>query len=102
MTELARLLRSRDIALTVVVYPWPDQVLAKDLNSRQVLFWRNWARDNGAAFIDLFPGFIGPTLANDDDPKEIIRRFYVPYDFHFNEAGHALIAEAFLAALELP
>jgi len=91
MSKLRRLLAERGIRMTVVVYPWPDQVAQKDLDSLQVRFWREWTDKNNAGFVNLFPNFI------DDRPAEdLYKTYYIPYDNHFNELGHQRIAARFL------
>ena len=89
---LARL-RSQDVGLTVVVYPWPDQIMARDIPSRQVRYWADWTTERGVRFIDLFPLFI-----RDSDPEQILHRYFIAGDVHFNEDGHRLVAEGFLMA----
>ncbi len=89
--RLQALLERHGVALELVVYPWPDQILRRDLASRQVTFWRAWAEANGVPFLDLFPRFIGG-----GDPIETVRRYYIPNDFHWNAAGHRLVAQALL------
>lgn len=84
-------LNSAGKKLTVVVYPWPQQVVEADLESVQVTFWRNWADQRGVKFIDLFPTFIGPNRA-----QETLSTLYIPGDYHFNAAGNRRFAEAFL------
>lgn len=96
MDALDALLRSRDIELTVAVYPWPAQILKGDLRSRQVTHWEAWAREHERGFIDLFPAFIEA----DEDPRETVRRLFIPWDVHWNEAGHALMAREVLAHLD--
>lgn len=97
LDKLQAFLKERGIPLTVAVYPWPDQILARDLESRQVTFWRAWAKEQGAGFVNLFPVFI-----NDKDPVATITDYFIPYDVHFNAAGHALVAKAFLEQYRLP
>lgn len=94
MDALVGLLRPRGICLTVAVYPWPDQVLERDRNSRQVRFWREWAQQNGAGFIDLFPEFVGS-----EDPALVVERDFIPGDVHWNASGHRRVAEAVLREL---
>ena len=55
MTEIAECLRARNVRLTVVVYPWPQQVRVGNLNSRAVTALREWAQVHEADFINLFP-----------------------------------------------
>jgi hypothetical protein len=91
MDRLRALLERHGVALELVVYPWPDQILRGDLESRQVTFWRAWAEANHVSFLDLFPRFIGR-----GNPVETVRRYYIPSDFHWNAAGHRLVADALL------
>jgi hypothetical protein len=91
MDRLDELLRPRGIGLTVAVYPWPDQIRHHDLQSKQVVFWRAWAAAHGAGFIDYFPRFIGAAPA-----REVLDRYFIRGDVHWNEEGHRLIAEGFL------
>lgn len=91
LDKLHAFLSARGVPLTVAVYPWPDQILARDLDSRQVAFWRAWAEKLGVGFVNLFPAFI-----DGRDPEKVILEDFIPYDVHFNAAGHARVAKAFL------
>ncbi|MDH5387056.1 MAG: hypothetical protein OEY06_01255 [Gammaproteobacteria bacterium] len=94
MTMLANLLKTNNIKLTIVVYPWPDQIWHKDLESKQVIFWQNWSKEHNADFINLFPTFI-----NASNPKKTIEDYFIFGDFHWNKKGHNLIAESILPQL---
>ena len=94
MTEIAKFLRERNVRLTVVVYPWPQQVRAGNPESRAVTEWRDWAQANGADFIDLFPEILGQGNA-----EEVLEKFYIRNDAHWNEAGNRLVGEALLRKL---
>jgi hypothetical protein len=91
MDRLDDLVRRRGIGLTVAVYPWPDQIRHHDLRSKQVEFWKAWAAGHGAGFIDYFPRFIGP-----GPPDEVLDRYFIRGDVHWNEAGHQVVAQGFL------
>jgi hypothetical protein len=86
MAQLAELLARHHVKLTVGVYPWPDQVLAHDLPSKQEAVWREWAQGHGAGFIDCFPVFM------QGDGREMVRREFIRGDIHWNEAGHRRVA----------
>lgn len=95
MTKLAALLAQRKIALTIAVYPWPDQVVSDPSpDSLQVQVWRKWCAEHGARFINHFPQFAADTPP---EKKEILDRYFIPGDAHWTEAGHELIARQFLA-----
>jgi len=93
MSEIAEFLRTQKTRLTVVVYPWPQQVRVGKLESRAVTEWRNWCRENGADFIDLFPEILGQGTA-----QEVLAKYYIRNDAHWNEAGNRLVGEALLRA----
>jgi hypothetical protein len=92
MDMLAALARARGISLTVAVYPWPEQVRHGDPESMPVVVWREWAERSGAGFVNCFPPFL-----DERHRDEILRDWFIPGDFHWTEAGHAVIADAFLA-----
>jgi GDSL-like Lipase/Acylhydrolase family len=90
MGRLLDLLQRHHKKLTLVVYPWPDQIMQRDLRSKQVEFWKRWAGAHGVPFVNLFPTFIA-----EDDPEAVIGRYFIPCDMHLNEAGHQRFAQAF-------
>jgi len=71
--------------ITLVVYPWPDQVAAGDRDSLQVRYWRDWSAKRGVRFIDAFGPFFSLPA------EEAITRYYIRGDVHFNAAGSRLI-----------
>jgi hypothetical protein len=87
MTELHEFLMSKNITMNVMIYPWPDQIMLKDLDCRQVKTWTTWAKEHNVDLINLFPEFIGSA-----HPEEILKRYFIRGDVHWNEAGHALVA----------
>lgn len=95
MDRIVQELRARKIGLTVAIYPWPDQIVVGDRNSVQQRFWAAWAGSRGVALIDLFPLFLDA-----GDPRAVIDRYIIPRDFHWNAAGHALVADALLPRLD--
>lgn len=95
MDRLRNRLAERGIPLRIVVYPWPDQLAANDLNSRQRQFWRQWASERNVPFIDLFPAFFAQGPAADT-----ISRLFTAGDVHWNAAGHRLVADELLKVLK--
>jgi hypothetical protein len=91
MDRLLTLLLRHRMRLTLVVYPWPDQIFYHDLHSKQVTFWERWAEDHEVPFVNLFPAFI-----TEDNPEAIIGQYFIPCDMHLNEGGHRRFAQAFL------
>ncbi|MSR77778.1 MAG: hypothetical protein EXS63_06080 [Candidatus Omnitrophica bacterium] len=94
MEKLYQLLNQYGIKLTVAVYPWPDQIYHRDLNSIQSSHWRDWCKKRQVSFIDYFPDFVtGQTQA---EAEKIIAENYIEGDMHWNKKGHRLIAKVFL------
>ena len=90
LSKLSTFLASRKIPMTLVVYPWPHQILLKDRDSIQVRIWRTWAESNVVDFVNLFEPFF-----EDKDGVEVVRRYFVEGDVHWNLAGHELVADRF-------
>lgn len=92
MTRLMELARKHGLPVTIGVLPQPDQVYYEDLNSIWVQYWRQWASQNGADFIDFFASFIGK-----GDKFEILENAFIHKDTHYSAGGHKIVADAFLA-----
>ena len=88
MGRLHDLLQAHGIDMTLVVYPWPTQVMHTDLDSIQVRLWKAWAAKRSVRFVDLFPDFIQAGT----DPREAISKYFIPGDIHWSEEGHRLVA----------
>ncbi len=96
MDGLLALLRGRGISLTLAVYPWPDQLFHDPKAPRHRGFWRDWAARKGVPFIDLFPVF------TEGEPEEVMKRYFIPFDMHWNSDGHKLVADTFLKQFTPP
>jgi hypothetical protein len=84
-----------NIKMYIAVYPWSTQLYYKDLESIQVKIWKEFSQENNVEFINLFPLF----LDRNDDKEDInkkIKKYYIPFDVHFNKEGNKIIADYFL------
>jgi hypothetical protein len=90
MQNLADLLKTWHIPLTVVVYPWPLQLALADRDSRQIAVWREFCAKNCKQFINLFPAFFAEAEAHED----WYERLFVPGDFHYSREGHDVVFRA--------
>ena len=101
MYSLWQELKQHHIPLTVVVYPYPGQVVHDTVDSRQVLIWRQWCEDKCKRFISLFPAFLS---ARDSCPQDQPGCWYINNyifgDFHYNATGNALVAHIIINSLE--
>lgn len=79
--------REWNCRLTLVVYPWPDNVAAGDREGIQVRYWRDWSAGRGVRFVDGYAPFFR------DDAYESVRKHFILGDVHFSEGGHRAIFE---------
>jgi lysophospholipase L1-like esterase len=94
MDKLLQILRKNKIKITLAVYPWPGQIYYDTVDSKQVIFWENWANKNNVRFINHFKDFF--QLKKRIGTQRLIEEYYITGDVHFNEKGNALIKESFL------
>lgn len=91
LAELQYLCSRHGVRMTLAVYPSPYQLTAGNLSGIPVTYWREFAKDRGIGFIDLFPVFIGS-----EPPETVYARYFIRGDTHWNEAGNRLVADAVL------
>ena len=93
MDVLWRELASRNIPISVVVYPWPAQLAHDTVDSRQVRIWQDWCQGKCKRFIDLFPAFFA---IKDQCPRIQPGCWYLSHfifgDTHYNSTGDAVVA----------
>ncbi len=88
LTKLHDLLSNQNIELSLVIYPWPDQVFIKKNGDSYVKVFRNFCENKCSNFINLIPVF-EKKIKNLDD----YFFYYIGGDLHFNENGNVLISE---------
>jgi hypothetical protein len=85
LDEIVAMCRGWNCRMTLVVYPWPDNVMAHDRNSIQVTRWQAWAAARGVRFIDGFAPFFR-------EPADVaVHKYFIHGDVHFSELGHRLL-----------
>jgi len=87
MRALSDLLAAKNIPLTIVVYPWAQQLAQGDCNSPQISLWRDFCAGRCKAFIDLYPVFFAATEAD----KDWYEHLFILGDDHFSVAGNQLM-----------
>ena len=85
--RLSDLLAARHIPLTIVVYPWAQQIAQGDRDSRQVSLWRDFCPGRCKAFINLYP----PFFAAADADKNWYEHLYLLGDDHFSVEGNRMM-----------
>jgi hypothetical protein len=100
MTQLYDELQKRAIPISVVVYPYPGQIIHDSADSRQVRIWREWCEGKCKRFISLFPAFLA---AKEQCPPGLPGCWYpnlfIFGDIHYNAGGNALVADAVMQSL---
>jgi hypothetical protein len=94
-------LAKRNIPISVVVYPWPAQLIYDKVDSREVQIWREWCRGKCKRFVDIFPEFFAE---KDKCAKAQPGCWYLHNwtfgDIHLNANGNAIVAAAVSRNLE--
>jgi hypothetical protein len=98
MRKLKRLLDDRGIKMTIVVYPWPDQLAHDKPDHLGMTLWRDFcARERCAGFIDANGVFFEQVEQPGLLPA--LNRYYIQNDIHFTAEGNRLLFEAVDAGL---
>ena len=96
MDKLLTLLQKHDVRLSIAVYPWPDQIVDKDLDSVQVSYWKKWSEERNIDMINYFPCFVFPQATLREDYDFLDTHFFRG-DTHWKKEGHDIIASEYLS-----
>lgn len=95
MDKIVELCREWKCRITLIVYPWPDNVAAGDRDSIQVRHWQQWAAGRNVRFVDGFAPFFR-------EPADVARRkYFIQGDAHFTSQGHHLLFDELRRSMEL-
>jgi hypothetical protein len=95
--ELAR----HHIPISVVVYPWPAQLVYDKLDSRQVQIWRDWCNGKCKRFLTAFPEFFAlKQQCPSRQPGCWYLNNYIFGDIHFSAGGNAVMADLLSRSLD--
>ena len=95
MSKLKEICDENNINLTIAVYPMFTQIYHNDIESIQEKIWRNFSKKNNINFINYFPIFIEEGK-NMDERLEVIKKYYIPFDLHWNKLGNKVVADHFI------
>jgi hypothetical protein len=88
-------LKKLNVPVSVVVYPWPAQLIYDKVDSREVQIWRDWCKGKCKRFINVFPEFFA---VRDACPKVQPGCWYLNNwtfgDIHLNANGNKIVADA--------
>jgi len=87
LSKLFQVFEQKQIESYLIIYPNPGQILYNKKDAHKE-YWENWSLKNGVNLINLYKYF------NNLEKKEVIKKFFIPGDVHWNKKGHLLIYEA--------
>ena len=93
-------LQKRKIPLSMVMLPYPSQLVHDHVDSRQVKLWREWCQGKCKRFITLFPVFFA--LKENCPPGEPgcwYLKYFIFGDMHYNATGNTLVADVVVKSL---
>jgi hypothetical protein len=100
MTLLWEGLASHNIPLSVVVYPYPSQLVHDTADSLQVGIWQQWCEGKCKRFVSLYPAFFA---ARDKcpwfQPGCWYDKLFLYGDVHYSDLGNAMVADAIVKSL---
>jgi hypothetical protein len=94
-------LAKRNIPISVVVYPWPAQLVYDNVNSREVRIWRDWCQGKCKRFITAFPEFFAvKEHCPQWEPGCWYLQDYLFGDIHLSAGGNAIVADVVSKSLK--
>ncbi len=90
--QLINYCRQYGIELSLVIYPWKNQIKRKETNSAHVRIWQAFAQKHRINFIDLFPAFFKQS------PDTFCEVHYIFGDVHWNKNGHLFVADLLMSS----
>ena len=90
VNEIYDLLNTLNIKLSIIVAPWPGNILHDNENSKHVMIWKNFCRNKCNNFINLFPYFFDYSKKN--GKIKTINDHFFKYDVHYNKFGSKVIS----------
>ncbi len=92
MNELINLGKKNNFSVTLVVYPWPSEIVNNAKHSLNVRLWKDFSERVGIKFMNLYSLFI-----NETDSDIIYKKYFIKNDIHWNEYGHEEVARSWLS-----
>ena len=94
MLKLSELLISKNIELSIAVYPWPGTLKNDTENNKQVKLWKEFCNINCKNFYNFMPLFFSEL--NNSEFSKVYRKLYIKNDVHLNTYGHKIISNFFI------
>ena len=88
--DIYNLLNFYNIKTSVIVAPWPGNVMHDIENSKYVMIWKDFCRGRCNNFINLFPYFFDYSKKN--GKTKTINDHFFKYDVHYNQFASKIIS----------
>ncbi len=89
--EIYNLLNSYDIKMSIIIAPWPSNILHDNEDSKHVFIWKDYCKNKCNNFINLFPYFYD--YSNKKGKMNTINDHFFDYDVHYNKFASKIIAD---------
>ena len=94
MNELFYFLKNNDIKLSVLIFPHQASIKYDIKNSLYKKVWKDYCINKCFKFIDAYSIFFDEL--NDTSKDEIMKKYYIKGDPHFNEKGNDVVFKILL------
>ena len=82
--------KEHNFPVLLVVYPYPVMMAHSWFENEHTRFWKEFAAKNGVNLANLSSEF----LEKGTVPEETYKKYFISGDFHWNDEGNRLVAEA--------
>jgi hypothetical protein len=87
--KIIKMANENNTKITFVLYPWPGHLFEGNINNKYNSYWTNFLKNKDVHLINLNSHFFN--FLKDSTSREIILKYYILGDVHFNLEGHKLI-----------
>ena len=94
MNELFNYLKDNNIKLSILIYPHQASIKYDVKDSLYKKIWKNYCKNKCFKFIDAYSIFFDEL--NDTSKDEIMKKYYIKGDPHFNEKGNDVVFKILL------
>ena len=91
MNKIYELLKKNSITMSVLIYPWPQQLINNVQESNHEKMWSDFCLNKCENFFNLFP--IYKQKLENSNFIEVYKKYYFWNDVHFTKEGNQLIAD---------
>ena len=89
ISALFALCKAHGVEIVAVSHPIYEEIMENHMECMYSQLWEKHCLSNNAMFLNLYPVFMNNSLSS----EETISKYYITGDGHWNENGHALIAD---------